>query len=372
MENYNPRTPKEDGSRQPVRKKQAQNGCSGALVYLIIIFGFSVILSMILLFSANDMFAFVKEDRSITITVPEDTTIRQMGKPLDQEGVISYGSLFKLFVTITGKDTSVLAGDYTLNPSMDYGAIIRALKNASGENTVTITIPEGYTLEQIRETLLKHHVCTEENLDEALTSYPFKWDFLKGMTPSDNWLEGYLFPDTYEFYQKNDSTVQVVNKMLNNFADKYDQSISDGAADLDRSMHDIVTIASIVEREAQKEDEFAEIAGVIYNRLNNSSRFPYLQIDATVQYAVGHKEQLTEKDLKVDSPYNTYTHKGLPPGPIASPGYTALYAASHPAENDYYYYVAMPDGSHLFAKTNAEHEANKEKAAAAFAKAKTQ
>lgn len=370
MENRNSRTSRQSGARQPIRRKR-QRGCSGAAFYLIVIFGISIILSMILLFSANDVFAFVKSDRNITVTVPEDTTVRKIGKQLDQEGVINYAGLFHLFVTVTGKDTTVLAGDYTLNPSMDYGAIIRALRNASGKNTVTITIPEGYTLEQIRDTLIKHHVCTEENLDEALNSYAYKWDFLKGMTPHKNWLEGYLFPDTYEFYQKNESAIQIINKMLNNFAEKYDQPVADGAATLGRSMNDIVIIASMVEREAQKEDEFAEIAGVIYNRLDNSKRFPYLQVDATVQYAVGHKEKLTEEDLKVDSPYNTYTHKGLPPGPISSPGYTALYAASHPAQNGYYYYVAMPDGSHLFAKTNAEHEANKEKAAKAFAKAET-
>ncbi|WP_087066125.1 endolytic transglycosylase MltG [Intestinibacillus massiliensis] len=372
MENYTPREPRDNNAPPARRKQKKQSGCAGALLYLVVIFGIAALLSMVLLFSANDVFAFVKDNRSVTLTVPEDTTVKALSKELDQEGVIHYGSLFKLFVTVTGKDTTVLAGDYTLNPSMDYGAIIRSLRNSTGENTVTITIPEGYTIDQIREALLKHHVCSEESLDDALNTYPFKWDFLKGKTPGKNWLEGYLFPDTYEFYQKNDSAVQVINKMLNNFADKFDQPIADGAAGLGRSMHDIVTIASLVEREAQKEDEFAEIAGVIYNRLNNSQQFPYLQIDATVQYAVGHKDQLTEADLKVDSPYNTYTNKGLPPGPIASPGYTALYAASHPEDNGYYYYVAMPDGSHLFAKTNAEHEANKRKAAEAFEKASTQ
>lgn len=350
--------------------KRKNAGCTGTFLYLVIIFGIAALLSLILLLTANDVFAFVKEDQSIMITIPEDTTVKDIGSRLDHEGIVNYGSLFKLFVSVSGKDTTVLAGDYTLNPSMDYGAIVRALRNSSGKNTVTITIPEGYTISQIRESLLKHHICTEASLDEALGSYAFKWDFLSDMTPAQNWLEGYLFPDTYEFYQKNDSAVQVVNKMLKNFAEKYDQAIADGAAKLGLSMHEVVTIASMVEREAQQEDEFKEIAGVIYNRLQNSSDFPYLQIDATVQYAVGHKETLTATDLQVDSPYNTYQHKGLPPGPIASPGYTALYAATHPAENNYYYYVAMPDGSHLFAKTNAQHETNKHKAAEAFAKAK--
>lgn len=372
MENYTPRAPREDEPQQPSRKKKKKGGCAGALLYLIVIFGISAILAAVLLLSANDVFAFVKDDRTVTLTVPRDTTVKALSSELDDEGIINYGLLFSLFVSISDKDTTVLAGDYSLNPSMDYGAIIRALRNASGKSTVTITIPEGYTLEQIREVLLKHNICTAEALDEALNSYAYKWDFLRERTPEKNWLEGYLFPDTYEFYQNNENGIQVINKLLNNFAEKYDQPIADGASTLGYSMYEIVTIASMIEREAQKEEEFAEISGVIHNRLKNSGQFPYLQIDATVQYAVGHKDALTDSDLQVDSPYNTYLYKGLPPGPIASPGYTALYAATHPADNGYYYYVAMPDGSHLFAKSNSQHEANKRTALEAFKKASTQ
>lgn len=346
------------------RKRKKKSGCAGALLYLIIIFGVSIILSMILLFSANDVFAFIKENRAVTITVQQPTTVSELSKTLDKEGVVNYGILFKFFIQITGKDGDVAAGDYSLNPSMDYGAIARYLVNPnSTTTTIRITIPEGYTVAQIRALLLDKEVCSEEELDKALFSYKYKWDFLSKMTPSRNWLEGYLFPDTYEFYRGEDA-VQVINKMLNNFNEKYDVKITEGAQERERSMHEIVTIASMVEREAQKKEEFPKIAGVIYNRLKSDM---YLQIDATIQYAVGHKEKLSNADLEIDSMYNSYKYKGLPPGPIASPGYIALDAAAHPQSHGYYYYVAMPDGSHLFAKTLAAHNRNVETSKEAFA-----
>lgn len=356
----------------PRRKhKKKSSGCGGAILYLIIVVGISVILSLIAIFVANDVLALVKGNEDVTFTVGKDTKISNLSKQLDEEGVINYGSVFKLFVSVTGKDRDVVAGTYLLNPEMDYEQIIRALRNADGKETVDVTIPEGYTVAQIRETLIDNAVCTAAQIDDALNNYAFKHEFLKEqLPPSKNWLEGYLFPDTYTFYKNADAVTGVVNRMLNNFDRKYDEVIKSGADELEMSASEIVTIASLVEREAQKQEEFELISGVIHNRLKNKSEFPYLQIDAAVQYAVGHTGALTKEDLEVDSPYNTYTNKGLPPGPICNPGYTALYAASHPAQHDYYYYVAMPDGSHLFAKTNNEHNSNREKAAQAFEEAK--
>lgn len=174
---------------------------------------------------------------------------------------------------------------------------------------------------QVRQLLLDNHVCTADSLDKILNQYPFKHDFLQDEKPvEEGWLEGYLFPDTYEIYKGNGSVVDTINKMLNNFATRYDTDITDGANELGRSMHDIVTIASLVEREAQHDDERARIAGVIYNRLNNSSEFPYLQVDASVLYGLGRTSgKLTDEDLQSDSPYNLYTNEGLPPGPICNP-----------------------------------------------------
>lgn len=352
---------------QEVRRKRRRSrrhknsGCAGTMVYVIAVVGASLVISLAAIFTANDVFAFVKDNAMQQFYVSENTKLADLAKDLDKQGIINYGTVFKAYLAVKGDSADdVLAGEYQLNPSMDYGQIIDKLTNSSSSDTLQITIPEGYSVAQVRQLLLDNHVCTADTLDKVLNQYPFKHDFLQDEKPvEEGWLEGYLFPDTYEIYKGNGSVVDTVNKMLNNFASRYGSEITDGANELGRSMHDIVTVASLVEREAQRDDERARIAGVIYNRLNNSSEFPYLQVDASVLYGLGRTSgKLTDEDLKSDSPYNLYTAEGLPPGPICNPGYASLYAASHPESHDYYYYVAMPDGSHLFASSYEEHQRN--------------
>ena len=352
---------------QEVRRKRRRSrrhknsGCAGTMVYVIAVVGASLVISLAAIFTANDVFAFVKDNAMQQFYVSENTKLANLAKDLDKQGIINYGTVFKAYLAVKGDSADdVLAGEYQLNPSMDYGQIIDKLTNSSSSDTLQITIPKGYSVAQVRQLLLDNHVCTADALDKVLNQYPFKHDFLQDEKPvEEGWLEGYLFPDTYEIYKGNGSVVDTVNKMLNNFASRYGSEITDGANELGRSMHDIVTVASLVEREAQRDDERARIAGVIYNRLNNSSEFPYLQVDASVLYGLGRTSgKLTDEDLKSDSPYNLYTTEGLPPGPICNPGYASLYAASHPESHDYYYYVAMPDGSHLFASSYEEHQRN--------------
>ena len=352
---------------QEVRRKRRRSrrhknsGCAGTMVYVIAVVGASLVISLAAIFTANEVFAFVKDNAMQQFYVSENTKLADLAKDLDKQGIINYGTVFKAYLAVKGDSADdVLAGEYQLNPSMDYGQIIDKLTNSSSSDTLQITIPEGYSVAQVRQLLLDNHVCTADALDKVLNQYPFKHDFLQDEKPvEEGWLEGYLFPDTYEIYKGNGSVVDTVNKMLNNFASRYGSEITDGANELGRSMHDIVTVASLVEREAQRDDERARIAGVIYNRLNNSSEFPYLQVDASVLYGLGRTSgKLTDEDLKSDSPYNLYTAEGLPPGPICNPGYASLYAASHPESHDYYYYVAMPDGSHLFASSYEEHQRN--------------
>lgn len=360
------------GQSNNSRGEKNKTGCALASLYFIVIFGVSVCLSLFLIFAANDVLALVKTDEDVSVVIAQDTTVSEIGKQLDESGVVNYGILFRLFNTLNGDgDVIVSAGSYTLNPTMDYGQIIRALTNTTSTTTVKVTIPEGYTIAQIRQTLLDNKVTSQALLDDALTNYAFKHEFLKDLQPpKNNWLEGYLFPDTYEFIQDSKQPVnEVINVMLNNFDEKYDDSIQEGADKLGMSTNEVVIIASLIEREAKEIDEFAKISGVIHNRLNNSSEFPYLQIDASLQYAVGHNNKLTDADKELDSPYNLYKYKGLPPGPICNPGYNALYAATHPDDHDYYYYVAMPDGTHLFAETNSQHNRNRQRAEEAWAEA---
>ena len=355
-------SPQDRPSAYPRRRSRRvkNSGCAGTMVYVIAVLGISIVLSLAAIFIANDVFAFVKDNAVKEITVAENTDLLELADQLDDEGVISYGTIFKLYVRVKGDNAGVLSGSYALNPNMDYGQIIDTLVNMSSTETTTITIPEGYTIAQIKQLLLDEHVCTEDALDEELNNYAFRHDFLQSELPAEEgWLEGYLFPDTYEIYKGNSTVRNTINTMLNNFDDKYDEEIQAGAESLDRTMHEIVTVASLIEREARVDDERATIAGVIYNRLNNASSFPYLQIDASVLYGLGRiSGPLSEEDLNSSSPYNLYLHEGLPPGPICNPGYASLYAAAYPEEHNYYYYVAMPDGTHLFANSYEEHQAN--------------
>ncbi len=348
--------------RRKRKKKRRGMGCLGAILYVLVIIGISLLLSTVAIFSANDVFALVKEDVERTFTVESDTLLGDLADELEAYGIINYSPLFQLFIRFTNDNTTIHTGTYTLNPTYDYQQIIRVLQRRETSTVeIEVSIPEGYTNAQIKERLIERGVCAEADINEYLNDYNYKHDYLEDRLPaSDGWLEGYLFPDTYKFNANN--AKMTLNKMLNNFKSKYDEPIQEGAEALGRTQHEIVTIASLLEREAKADDEFARIAGVIYNRLGNPD-FPRLEIDATLLYALGeHKEVLTDADKEVDSPYNTYKVQGLPPGPICNPGYTALYAATHPEQHDYYYYVAMPDGTHLFAHSYEEHQQNIQKA----------
>lgn len=323
-------------------------------IYLSFILITSLLLSALAVVWGNDVFALIKKDNVISIEIPDGASTGKVAKILDKAGVIEYGSIFTIFTSITTKKPQYVPGKYELNSKMDYRAIISTIrKNPNSKNVVRVTIPEGYTVAQIIDELVDKNVASREALEDTASNYKYKHTFLGDIPLGKNRLEGYLFPDTYEFYE-NDNPVMVFNKMLNNFAGKVDDDIWAKASSLGISKHKVITIASLIEREAKVPEEQPRISAVIQNRLK-SKEYPYLQIDASVLYAVGHKDALSKEDLKVKSPYNTYTNKGLPPGPIASPGYSAIYAAVHPAKSNDYFYVAKKDGTHVFSKTLDEH-----------------
>lgn len=357
QEEFEKRKTKEKRKR---RKKSA--AIRSTILYIAFILLSSICLSYIAIYASNDVFAFVKEDKAISITIPKDTTSTQLGKMLEESGVVRYGTLFSIFMNLTADDINddgesiYVQGVHDLNSNMDYRGIADALqkRTAASLETVNVTIPEGYTIEQIGVILEENEVISLEDYYDTIENYPFKHDFLTQNDGVLYQLEGYLFPDTYQFY-KNDNAVSVVNKMLNNFNDKIFEEIEEKAEELGLTIHQVATIASLIEREAAVQVEQVTISGVIHNRLNNSSEYPFLNIDATIQYVVGQKDALTYADLRVDSPYNTYTEIGLPPGPIANPGYNTLLAAVSPENHGYYFYVATTDGYHKFTKNLAEH-----------------
>ena len=335
------------------KKGGALAGFLNTVSYILLILGVSLILSTFAILVSNDVLALVKEDNPVILTLTEDTASGQVASRLKQEGVIQYPWVFRLLTSLKKVD-SFDAGTYELNSDMDYGQLISALRGSGEQRTVVrVTIPEGYTLQDICDLLVEKKVLTAEKFWETANTYPFSHAMLADVPMVDNRLEGYLFPDTYDFYV-GDNAVNVINKMLNNFVKKYTKAMRNLTEANGLTIAEVVKVASLVEKEAKLADERTTIAGVIYNRLHSSS-FPYLQIDATIMYATGHKDTLTADDLKIDSPYNTYTHEGLPPTAICSPGVSCLMAAIQPEKTRYYYYVADTDGSHIFSRTLDEH-----------------
>jgi len=238
---------------------------------------------------------------------------------------------------------------------MPYEEISKKLQEV-GEalNSVKITIPEGYELRQIIDLCVENGIGTNEGFNSTILNTKFDYWFLEGLTISDVYLEGYLFPATYTV-SKDSSEEAVLKQMLDKFNAIFTEDMKAKASDLNMSVHEIITLASIVEREAASDTERDVVASVFHNRLN-SKTYPYLESCATVQYILKErKEILSNADTNIDSPYNTYKNPGLPIGPIASPGFESIKATLEPASTDYLFFVLGNDGKHVFSKTYNEH-----------------
>lgn len=348
----------EEAEEEPEEPQRQGLGCLTTFSYCLLIIGLSVLLSAFAILGANDMFALVKDDTEVTVTIPENATLSEIADIMAENEVINYSKLFWAFAKMTNMDNRILPGTYTLNASMDYRTILSKIKYVpDSKKIVTVTIPEGMTQDDIFALLEENEVCEAYLLKAYAQYYDFSYKFLKGLPYSEKRLEGYLFPDTYDFYV-GEAPERVLRKFLANFNRKWDVDLKSRAENINMSIRDVMIIASMIEREAKFDEERPMIASVIHNRLKDDD-FPHLQIDATVHYAIDDwSRALTTSDLKVDSPYNTYLCEGLPAGPICNPGLATIRAALYPEETEYYYYVARKNGWHFFAETNAEHEAN--------------
>lgn len=344
-----------------LRRRRYRTGCMGALLYFAFVLCISVMLAAAGWLAANDVLSLNKPELSAEITVREGESIDEIAGDLEQAGIIKYKRLFKLFAKISKVEekNKIDPGTYTLSSSLDYRAIITGMQQgidwASLEKeSVRVLIPEGRTMAQTFAILEEAGVCSADQLTECATEHDFEYRFLSEDTLGDEKrLEGYLFPDTYDFYL--DSAPEtVIVKLLDNFNSRVTEEMYQQAERMGYSMHDIVTIASLIEKEAGADSERATIASVIYNRLN-SNYYPYLEIDATVLYALGEtKTDISREELNIDSPYNTYNHEGLPPGAIANPGLASIRAALAPEETGYYFYALGKNGTHEFFSTYSQ------------------
>ncbi|MBP3359711.1 MAG: endolytic transglycosylase MltG [Clostridia bacterium] len=286
--------------------------------------------------------------KGTSITIDEGMTTAKAAERLKEDGVIKFPLIFRLISRQLGYDTKIRPGICTVSAGMSYKEILESFTTAKAE-TVKVVIPEGYEAKEIAERLSE--LVSESEFYKAM-SLDYDYDFLKNLPEREVPLEGYLFPATYEF-EKGISAEEIINTMLSAFDKHFTDEYKARANELGKSIDEIVTLASIIERESNSAEDRAKVAGVFYNRLKKNMK---LQSCATIQYILKERKTvLSTEDTKIESPYNTYLYSGLPKGPISSPGEECIKAALYPEETDALYFVLGPDGKHIFSKTYEEH-----------------
>jgi UPF0755 protein len=290
----------------------------------------------------------------INFIVTKGKSASEIGEELYKENLIKNKLVFKLYVQFLDKSKNINAGEFELSPSMSVSEIVMAL--GKGPKELWVTIPEGLRREEVVERIIEA-LEIEENKKES-----FRNEFL-GYSKSS---EGYLFPDTYLF-PKDVSARTVYERLRKTFDDKFDTNVSPFLKEKKYSKNEIVVMASILERETRTLEERPVVAGILWKRFENG--WP-LQVDASVQYAISNSKcqtsgvdcdwwpVLTLDDLNINSPYNTYKYKSLPPAPICNPGLTSLESSAKAQDSDYWFYLHSPDGLIHYAKTSEEHAAN--------------
>lgn len=327
---------------------------------LLLIFTIVLIIAIVILISYYKK-ALLPIDsetpREVSLEIPTGTNSSQIATILKEENLISDELIFKIVLRKNNAEGLLKAGYYTLNTGMTLEEIITAISSGGeNRNVVSFTIPEGYEIRHIAEKLSEEDIVDKDRFLELTSNKEhFENEFLfLSQLDEDQSLEGYLFPSTYEIYI-GATEEDIIKKMLQEFEIVYEKSIKEYIDNIELSLDEIVTLASIIEREAKRDDERELISAVFINRLEQGMP---LQSCATVQYILGErKEVLSDKDTKIESDFNTYIHNGLPPAPIASPGKKSLLAAVNPADVDYLFFRTKEDGTgaHTFTRTYEEH-----------------
>lgn len=387
------------GPRRGAGKKEKRRGTvagsiAKALVYITVVLVIAGVLGYYIIMIGNDIFGFVKSTELVEIEVPENASIADVVKIYSDSGIVKYPKIFELYAKYKGyadkpdengrvravllsdkvdengdkyeveTEINFVPGAHQITPSMNYDSLLLALREHPDYGTVWITIPEGFTVDEVIELFLANGIGTKEGFVDAINNYPFDYDFVRYLDENPNpdryyRLEGYLFPDTYEFYL-NSTEERVIYKMLANFESKYSSEFAERADEIGMTTHEVVMLASIIEKETRYANEYEIVSSVFHNRLADPVNFPRLESDATIMYAIHHdtgERPTTLTSTDYESPYNTYKYPGFPPGPIANPGRAAIMCALYPEKTNYYYFVATSSGTSVFSRTLAEHNA---------------
>ncbi|MBE6718457.1 MAG: endolytic transglycosylase MltG [Ruminococcaceae bacterium] len=337
-----------------------------ALIYIAVVLLVSCLCAYFIIVVANDVFAFVKDDGTAEVTIPEYATLGEIANELHEKEVIKYPKIFVLYTMIRGNDPGkYLSGTFSVSPSQNYDELLSTFiaKKDYTLTEVSVTIPEGYTVDDIIRLLVEEKgIGTKEGFINAIQNGEYDYWFveeLKDLNPNRKYrLEGYLYPDTYYFYKESDETV-IIDKMLKNFHNKFNIQYKQECEKAGMSVDDVVNLASIIQMEAKYSSEYTTVSSVLHNRLNSSYYMRRLDCDSTIQYLLEERvENLTHEHTLIEHPYNTYKNSGLPPGPISNPTLKAIRGALYPEKTSYYFFVSNVKGNMLFAKTYPEHEAN--------------
>lgn len=342
-------------------------GCAGSLFYVVLIIGISLVLACVIIVALLDATGMNKSSLEVRVTLEEGTSTGEIADVLKDNGIIDQKWVFVLYSKLRGVDGQYQSGVYALSASMGYGNIMDALRSGPPRTTVRVTIPEGYTVDQIAQLMEDNAVCTRQEFYRAVLEGDFSDYTFVAEIPAATGdyagrgyaLEGYLFPDTYEFYTGS-SGETAVRKLLDGFDSRIDTTYKTKIAAQDMTINDVVILASIVQAEAA-DGEWSRVARVLQNRMEDTAQFPYLQCNATVNYYKNLDTAVEGLTISQDA-YDTAVRKGLTPGAICNPGLHAINAVLAPSTDSsvascYYFATDYSTGNTYYSRTYSEHVA---------------
>ncbi len=359
----------EEGRPRPEGRRRRSNGMA-LLLSVLLVLGAAGFLAFFAISSATDLLAFGKENRQIEVTIENGMSVNEIAQLLGRSGVVEQPLTFRLYAALRNKDHGFQAGSYVFNSNMSYDRIITALRSGDIiKEEVTITFYEGMTLREIAAALENEGVCSAKAFIEYTQTGELTYEFIDMMPESDlrfRRLEGYIFPDTYDFYV-GENVQSVAKKFLRNFQSRIMPDIYSKIQDAGMTLDEVITLASVIQKEAGNPEEMRMVSSVFHNRMDDAAAgLPMLQSDVTIFYVENDiKPYQTRAIQEMYDAYNTYVRKGLPVGPICSPGLDAVQAAINPEESQNYFFVTDVNGKYYYSKTLDQHYANVRKAAAA-------
>ncbi len=354
--------------RKKKKKKKKRNRLPGVLILTTFIFAVSIVLAMVIIGFGKDMLGIGKSDTTKLIIIKEGSTTEEIAQQLKDEGIIKSPKFFVIFSRLRKADSMYIAGEHFIRANMAYETIIQNLTTdeEKNKNSVEVTFPEGITIFDAAQILEENNVCSQDDFLFYFNAAGYGFEF-EDRLPVDSQLkfkpmEGYVFPDTYYFYEEMDPE-KVCQKIYLNFDNKLTDDRIKKMEELQLSMDELITFASIVQKEAATTNTMTMVASVFWNRLNHPDEFPKLQSDPTTNYAnnVIKPNQDVYNKTMIEA-YDTYQGAGLPPGAICNPGIEAIDAVLANQKSDYYYFIAnIYTGETLFAETLEKHEENQQK-----------